>query len=237
MTGAEGTGPALCHRRCGHRRASGRDRRGRADHALITGGSGVAMGLPANFRARRAAGRGAMPRRCRDVAGRAAVLAGSCSRATLAQLGYARDQRRCLELDPAGDADAARSGGGGAGVGGRQAGRQAGRDRCHRRRRRRSRRCRASWAGGGRRAGRADAGARIAEGLVARGVRRLVVAGGETSGAVVARLGVRGCASAPRSIRACRGPTRRRRRAAAAGAEVGQFRCARLLPQGLSGAP
>ena len=33
--------------------------------------------------------------------------------------------------------------------------------------------------------------ARIAEGLVARGVRRLVVAGGETSGAVVTRLGVR----------------------------------------------
>ena len=33
--------------------------------------------------------------------------------------------------------------------------------------------------------------AAIAEGLVARGVRRLVVAGGETSGAVVDRLGLR----------------------------------------------
>ena len=33
--------------------------------------------------------------------------------------------------------------------------------------------------------------ARVAEGLVARGVRRMVVAGGETSGAVVSRLGVR----------------------------------------------
>jgi uncharacterized protein YgbK (DUF1537 family) len=32
--------------------------------------------------------------------------------------------------------------------------------------------------------------ATVAEGLVARGVRRLVVAGGETSGAVVQRLGV-----------------------------------------------
>ena len=31
----------------------------------------------------------------------------------------------------------------------------------------------------------------IADALVARGVRRLVVAGGETSGAVVSRLGVR----------------------------------------------
>jgi uncharacterized protein YgbK (DUF1537 family) len=33
---------------------------------------------------------------------------------------------------------------------------------------------------------------RIAQGLVARGVRRLVVAGGETSGAVVGALGVEG---------------------------------------------
>jgi uncharacterized protein YgbK (DUF1537 family) len=33
---------------------------------------------------------------------------------------------------------------------------------------------------------------RIAQGLVARGVRRLVVAGGETSGAVVGALGVQG---------------------------------------------
>jgi uncharacterized protein YgbK (DUF1537 family) len=36
-----------------------------------------------------------------------------------------------------------------------------------------------------------EAMAAVAEGLVARGVRRLVVAGGETSGAVVQRLGVR----------------------------------------------
>ncbi len=36
-----------------------------------------------------------------------------------------------------------------------------------------------------------EAMAGIAAGLVARGVRRMVVAGGETSGAVVGRLGVR----------------------------------------------
>ncbi|HTR82880.1 MAG TPA: nucleotide-binding domain containing protein, partial [Reyranella sp.] len=36
-----------------------------------------------------------------------------------------------------------------------------------------------------------DAMARIADGLVARGARRLVVAGGETAGAVVQALGVR----------------------------------------------
>ena len=48
--------------------------------------------------------------------------------------------------------------------------------------------------------------AHIAEDLVARGVRRLVVAGGETAGAVVSRLGVRSLRSAARSIPACHGP-------------------------------
>ena len=38
---------------------------------------------------------------------------------------------------------------------------------------------------------------RIAQGLVARGVRRLVVAGGETSGAVVGALGVEGLLIGP----------------------------------------
>ena len=58
-----------------------------SEHALITGGSGVAMGLPANFRAK-----GLLPERGEaaaelpPMAGHAAVLAGSCSRATLAQM-------------------------------------------------------------------------------------------------------------------------------------------------------
>ena len=67
--------------------------------------------------------------------------------------------------------------------------------------------------------------ARIARGLVERGVRRLVVAGGETSGAVVQALGVRGAAHRPadRSRRAVdRG--RRRRAAHRARAQVGQLR-------------
>lgn len=158
-------------------------------HALITGGSGVAMGLPENFRRAgllKAGDPGALP----EVRGHAAVLAGSCSRATLAQLGVARNHAPVLDLDPLATQDAA--------VLARQA---------------------LDWAAGklgdmpvviaasappdkvaalqeklGRDAAGAlveDALARIAEGLVARGVRRLVVAGGETSGAAVARLGVR----------------------------------------------
>jgi uncharacterized protein YgbK (DUF1537 family) len=42
-----------------------------------------------------------------------------------------------------------------------------------------------------------EALAKIARGLVAAGVRRLVVAGGETSGAVVQALGVKGLAIGP----------------------------------------
>ena len=159
-----------------------------AQHALITGGSGVAMGLPETYR--RA---GLLESHAADalepVPGHAAVLAGSCSRATLYQLGAARDRLPTLELDPLAtpDADALA--------------RQA-----------------LDWAGEKlgaspiviaasappdrvaalqARLGRDAAGtlvertmARIAQGLVSAGVRRLVVAGGETSGAVVEALGV-----------------------------------------------
>ncbi len=157
--------------------------------ALVTGGSGVAMGLPENFRRAGLLGTddaGMLP----AVGGHAAVLAGSCSRTTLYQVATARDQVPTLELDPLATPDAA------------ALVRQA-----------------ATWMEGklgaspvvvaasstpdrvtalqaklGRDAAGAlveDAMAGIAEALVSRGVRRLVVAGGETSGAVVGRLGVR----------------------------------------------
>ena len=160
------------------------------NHALITGGSGIAIGLPENFRR---AGKltvlgdpGALP----EVEGHAAVLAGSCSRATLFQIGRARERIPTLQLDALATPDA------------RALAKQA-----------------LDWVDGklgavpvliaasappevvaalqaklGREAAGAlieDALAEVAEGLVARGVRNLVVAGGETSGAVVTRLGVR----------------------------------------------
>jgi 3-dehydrotetronate 4-kinase len=161
-------------------------------HALITGGSGVAMGLPANFRrARLLPDRGEAASALPPMRGAAAVLAGSCSRATLGQIGLARDHVPTLELDALAMPDAA------------ALARQA-----------------LDWVEGRldgtrpvviaasappekvaalqERLGRDAAGtlvetalAGIAEALVARGVRRLVVAGGETSGAVVSRLGVR----------------------------------------------
>jgi uncharacterized protein YgbK (DUF1537 family) len=161
-----------------------------ADHSLITGGSGVAMGLPANFRAAgllSASGdAGALP----GLRGNAAVLAGSCSRATLTQLGVARDSLPVLQLDPLAQPDAERMAG---------AAREWMADKLGERP--------IVIAGSAppdqvqalqQRLGRDAAGAlieqtlaRVAEDLVAGGVRRLVVAGGETAGAVVSRLGVR----------------------------------------------
>ena len=71
-----------------------------ADLALATGGSGAAIGLPGNFRragllATRPA-EGDLP----SVGGAAAVLSGSCSAATLAQVARMRAKHPSLMLDP-----------------------------------------------------------------------------------------------------------------------------------------
>ena len=160
-----------------------------ANHALLTGGSGVAMGLPENFRRAgllQSMAAGALP----AVAGHAAVLAGSCSRATLFQIGAARDRVPTLELDALATPDAsALAAQALAWVQGKLSdapvviAASATPDKVA-----------ALQAKLGREAAGAlieDAMGRIAAGLVAAGVRRLVVAGGETSGAVVTTLGVR----------------------------------------------
>ncbi len=158
-------------------------------HALVTGGSGMAMGLPENFRRAgllRQQDAGTLP----DAPGAAAVLAGSCSRATLFQLGAVRDQAPTLELDALTTPDsvalvaqALEWAEGKLGDSPVVIAASAPPDRVA-----------ALQARLGREAAGAlveDAMAGIAAGLVARGVRRLVVAGGETSGAVVSRLSVR----------------------------------------------
>ncbi len=159
-----------------------------SDHRLVTGGSGVALGLPENFRRRGLLGPPAesdVPR----AAGRAVVLAGSCSQATRGQIAFAKrtwphrklDVHRIASGDPVVEETL-------------------------------------TWANGhnnhtpvivytsaapdevatiqqqyGRgRAGEMieDAFGRLAHALVASGVRRLIVAGGETSGTVVSALSV-----------------------------------------------
>jgi uncharacterized protein YgbK (DUF1537 family) len=162
-----------------------------AEHALITGGSGIAMGLPENFRAK-----GLLPERG-DAAilpaprGAMAVLAGSCSRATLGQIGLARDHVPTLELDALATPDvAALVAQAMAWMDGKLSNERpiviaasAPPDKV---------------AALQQKLGRDAAGvlvedtlASIAAALPGLGVGRLVVAGGETSGAVVQRLGLR----------------------------------------------
>jgi uncharacterized protein YgbK (DUF1537 family) len=161
-----------------------------ADLPLVTGGSGMAMGLPANFVKRGLLAPGQQSR-LPPVTGAAVVLSGSCSSATQAQVAEMRRTHEAFEIDPV------------AAASGRDVAGEA-----------------LAWATprlGDRpvlvystaspeavaavqaRLGREQAGllveetlSKIAKGLVARGARRLVVAGGETSGAVVSALGVEG---------------------------------------------
>lgn len=161
-----------------------------ADLALVTGGSGMAMGLPENFRRKgdlRSGDSAQMP----GVEGAAVVLSGSCSLATQGQVEHMRGDHETFQLDPIAIAQ------------GRDVAAEA-----------------IDWARSRigdkpvliystaapeqvgavqSKLGREHSGAlveetmgKIAKELVAAGVRRLVVAGGETSGAVVSALGVEG---------------------------------------------
>lgn len=161
-----------------------------ADLKLLTGGSGLALGVPENFRRAgllRMKAAGALPR----FGGHAAVLAGSCSAATQRQVAKMKSGSNSFEVDPItlredrevvakvlrwarprlgkepvlifSTADPASVE-------------------------------KAQAALGRERAGQLVEAAmgEIAKGLVSMGVDRLVVAGGETAGAVVTALGIDG---------------------------------------------
>ncbi len=160
-------------------------------HRLITGGSGVALGLPANFIAAGLMRAVAAPTTMQAAKGRSAIIAGSCSEATRGQVAAAKAAGLpAFEVDPMAVQSGAQSG-----------------------------KTLAAWAqtqapdkpvliyssadpAAVRRTqdqlGRDAAGALVeralaqaATHLVATGVTRLIVAGGETSGAVVGALGVK----------------------------------------------
>jgi uncharacterized protein YgbK (DUF1537 family) len=167
-----------------------------ADMTLMTGGSGVALALPENFRRAGLLKAGGGADRLPAVGGLSAVLSGSCSTATLAQVAAMQQTRPSFRIDPLKLA--------------------AGEDMAG---------AALDWAAkrlpdgppliyasappeqvrdAQAALGRDEAGAlieqamaRIARGLVDAGVRRLVVAGGETSGAVVQALGVDGIRIGP----------------------------------------
>ena len=157
---------------------------------LLTGGSGLALGLPENFRRQgllKVVQAGALGK----IDGHAVVLSGSCSAATQRQVAHMKQKCDSYEIDALAlgrGTDAAESA--------------------------------LAWAASRlgnkplliystaapeqvlkaqQALGREQAGilvekalGKIAKELVGRGVRRLVVAGGETSGAVVTALGVTG---------------------------------------------
>jgi len=159
-----------------------------ASHRLVTGGSGVALGLPGNFR-RLGLLESAPDPGTPAVAGRRVVFAGSCSVATRLQIRHVEQRWPCLKLDTdrimAGDPVVAES---------------------------------TDWVCGHtedtpllvyasadpqevkqmhERYGRDQSGAAIervfgelAHQLVQRGVRQMIVAGGETAGAIVTALGI-----------------------------------------------
>ena len=161
-----------------------------ADMPLVTGGSGVALGLPANFIAKGLMQAAKAPRSMQAPEGRPAILAGSCSEATRVQVRTAKAAGfPAFEIDPLALAS----------------GRLGSQDIV-------------DWAAKQApgipilitssadpasvkavqdKLGRDAAGALVeralacvAKQLVASGVTRLIVAGGETSGAVVNGLGI-----------------------------------------------
>ncbi|CAB3641754.1 3-oxo-tetronate kinase [Paraburkholderia sediminicola] len=71
-----------------------------ADFTLITGGSGVALGLPANFRRAGLLAQGNDAAQLPRVEGLSAVLAGSASKATNAQVAAWRETRPAFRIDP-----------------------------------------------------------------------------------------------------------------------------------------
>jgi len=162
---------------------------------LITGGSGIALGIPENFRKQGMLGSPQSPIPPSPT-GRKAIISGSCSQATRAQVAFFKEQCPSIEVDPVAIAtgeDVASSvlvwakqqpadtpvlvysSADPAVVGDIQA-----------------------------RFGREEAGSmventlgKIAQGLVEQGVGQLIVAGGETSGAVVQALCVTGLRIGP----------------------------------------
>ena len=156
------------------------------DLPLVTAGSGLAIGFARNFVAEPSAAAAALP----PGTGFAAVLAGSCSTATLQQIAAMRARHPAFAIDPLALADGTDLVGAALDWAARHL--AEGPVLIH-----------ASAPPDAVRAvqqklGVEQAGAlveaalaAIAQGLVARGVGRLIVAGGETSGAVVKALGIK----------------------------------------------
>jgi uncharacterized protein YgbK (DUF1537 family) len=71
-----------------------------ADFRLITGGSGVALGLPANFRTAGLLSHDIAANELPRIEGLQAVISGSCSLATQRQVAHMRERAPALQIDP-----------------------------------------------------------------------------------------------------------------------------------------
>ena len=156
---------------------------------LVTGGSGLALGLPENFERAHGFSRNRLADKLPSISGATAVISGSCSAATLRQVAHMRTDHPAFAVDAMALAKGRDSVGealawakGKLGATPLLISASAPPDNVKR----------VQSELGRERAGALveDALANIAQGLVAAGVRKLVVAGGETSGAVVQKLGV-----------------------------------------------
>jgi len=164
-----------------------------AGDRLVTGGSGIALGLPAAFIARGEAKGGGNA--FRAASGPEAIIAGSCSSATLGQITAHKASHPSLHVDAAAVLDGSLTPDAAADFAAANVGRApliyssapSGE-------------VKALQARFGREvlAGKLDSYfAEVARKLINSGVRRLVVAGGETSGAVVSALGLKSLAVGP----------------------------------------
>ena len=161
-----------------------------AEMSLVTAGSGVALGLPVNFRKAGQLAHAGEAARLPHIDGYAGIVSGSCSVATNAQVAEWIKTRPAFRLDPrrlaAGEPQV-----------------QAALDWAQARIAREPVLVYATSAPEEVKAVQAELGveaagriveealAAVAHGLVALGARKLVVAGGETAGAVVNRLGIK----------------------------------------------
>nr|WP_217343956.1 3-oxo-tetronate kinase [Noviherbaspirillum sp. L7-7A]MBV0878050.1 four-carbon acid sugar kinase family protein [Noviherbaspirillum sp. L7-7A] len=167
-----------------------------ADLPLVTGGSGIALGLPENFRRRGLLAKSDVAEQLPATGGLRAVIAGSCSVATRSQVASMQESAPSFAIDPlalARGEDVA-----GAALAWAEPLLQQGPVLVYATSS--PEQVRAVQA----QLGVAEAGelveralAEIARGLVRLGVGQLIVAGGETSGAVVKALGVTGLRIGP----------------------------------------
>ncbi len=163
---------------------------GSVEDRLITGGSGIALGLPRLLSERFSVPLQDEPPGFPQLTGPSVVLSGSCSSKTRQQVAAFRQAHPCLELeieailsgDPVVES-ALRWAGERVNSGPVLISTTADPERVRSIQERHGREASAEAIEG--------ALARIARGLVGIGVRRLVVAGGETSGAIVNALGIR----------------------------------------------